>query len=410
MNYTTANRSNHKDVKPLVCRSCLKRKMKVASWIVFFVFGPAVFFDASAVQIDSRADVILRSNSKVIHKVSEDLLTEMTQVERFKGVALVMRGNSVIHARAYGNATREKANKLNTAFHVGSITKQFTAAAIMQLVEKGSLVLDNPISGYLPEKYRSDFWSDVRLHHLLSHTSGIPDYAVTREYYDITDGWALGDTVDGMIREAMQQELEFKPGTDFEYSNIGYTLLGEIIEEQTGSLFEDYIQENLLDPLGMTKSRIRVENHVPLAHEASGFRWNEAEKRHTKDNVVSLPVTSPDGGLVTTLNDFTKWITIYRDKKHPRLSSASLERMLQPSIPADSYDWPEEGLHGNTSYGFGLTLSGDLISHPGIIVGFTSHFIYDRQTDLLVAVFTNNKTTDAIKIASDLFKIHDLHE
>ena len=160
----------------------------------------------------------------------------------------------------------------------------------------------------------------------------------------------------------------------------------------------------------MTESRIRVENHMPGGHEASGFRWNEAKKRHTKDDVVSLPVTSPDGGLVTTLNDFTKWIAIYRDNKHPRLSSTSLERMLFSSIPTDTYDWPEEGLHGNTSYGFGLTLSGELISHPGIIVGFTSHFIYDRQTDLLVVVFTNNKTTDAIKITPDLFKIHDLHE
>ncbi len=384
--------------------------MKAAYWVFFFVFVPAVFLGASAVQIDSGPDVILQSNSKVIHTASEDLLTEMTRVERFKGVALVMRGNDIIHARAYGNATGETANRLNTAFHVGSITKQFTAVAIMQLVEKGSLVLDNPISDYLPEKYHSDFWSDVRLHHLLSHTSGIPDYAVTREYYDVVDGWALGDTVEGMIREAMQRELEFKPGTDFEYSNIGYTLLGEIIEEQTDSLFEDYIQENLLDPLGMTDSRIRVQNHVPLKHEASGFRWNEAEGRHTKDNVVSLPVTSPDGGLITTLNDFTKWIATYSDKKHPRLSSTSLERILQSSIPSNSYDWPEEGLHGNTSYGFGLTLSGELISHPGMIVGFTSHFIYDRQTDLLVVVFTNSKTTDAIKIASNLFKIHDLHE
>ena len=116
--------------------------MKVANWTIFFIFGTAVFLDASAVQIGARADVILHSNSKVIHKASEDLLTEMTQVERFKGVALVMRGNNIVHASAYGNATKEKANRLNTAFHVGSITKQFTAAAIMQLVEKGSLILD----------------------------------------------------------------------------------------------------------------------------------------------------------------------------------------------------------------------------------------------------------------------------
>lgn len=385
--------------------------MKAECWITIFTIGSAIFLAACAEPNGTRthpnAQSVIHANSNVIHQPSEDFLAKMTQTERFTGNALVMRGNNVIHAQAYGNATDEMENQLNTVFHVGSVTKQFTAAAIMQLVERGSLNLDDSINDCLPEKYRSGNWSDVRVRHLISHTSGIPDYAVSREYYDVTDGWAFDDTVDGMIREAMGQELEFTPGADFEYSNIGYTILGEIIEEQTGSLYIDFIQENLLDPLGMTNSRIRVEDHVSLPNEASGFRWNEEKNRHTKDEVVSLPVTSPDGGLATTLNDFIKWIAVYRDMQHPRLSRASLERMMQHSIPDGSYDWPEEGLRGSTSYGLGLTLSGDLISHPGMIVGFQSHFIYDRKADLLVVVFTNNKTNDVIKITSKLFRIHD---
>ena len=385
--------------------------MKTENWIISFALGSAIFLAACAEPNGTRthldAQAVIHVNSKVIHQSSEDFLAKMTQTERFTGNALVMRGNNVIHAQAYGNATDEMANQLNTVFHVGSVTKQFTAAAIMQLVERGSLKLDDSINDCLPAKYRSGNWSDVRVRHLISHTSGIPDYAVSREYYDVTDGWAFDDTVDGMIREAMRQELEFVPGADFEYSNIGYTILGEIIEEQTGSLYTDFIQENLLDPVGMTHSHIRVEDHLPLPYEATGFRWNEDENRHTRDEVVSLPVTSPDGGLATTLNDFIKWIAVYRGMQHPRLSKASLERMMQHSIPDGSYDWPEEGLRGNTSYGFGLTLSGDLISHPGMIVGFQSHFIYDRKADLLVVVFTNNITNDVIKITSKLFRIHD---
>lgn len=350
---------------------------------------------------------IIHAEREVTHQASEDFLTEMIEVERFTGVALVMRGNDIVHARAYGNATPEMANQLTTVFHVASVTKQFTAAAIMQLVEQGALDLDGPINDYLPEKYRSGIWTDVLIRHLLSHTSGIPDYAVTREYYDVTDGWAFAETVDGMIREAMQSELEFVPGAAFKYSNIGYTLLGEIIQEQTGLPYADYMQENLLDPLGMTASRVHVEGHVPVPHEASGFRWHEGEHRHTKDEVVILPVTSPDGGLVTTLDDFVKWIDVYRTMAHPRLSRASLERMLQPSIPDGSYDWRDKGLRGDLTYGFGLELSGDLISHAGWIVGFQSYFIYDRRADLLVVVFTNNITNDAVRIAVDLFKIHD---
>ena len=351
-----------------------------------------------------QANVII--NSEVIHHPSEATLMAMTDGEQLSGAVLVKRGDTVVHARAYGNATIDTPNRLNTVFHVGSVTKQFTAAAIMQLVEQGLIALDGNINGYLPEKYRSTLWSSIRVYHLLAHTSGIPDYAITRDYYQVVDGWAFGDTVDGMIREAMGKAPEFAPGTDFNYSNIGYTLLGQIIEQQTGLPYAAYIKDNLLNPIAMADSRIHVQGHDPVIGEAVGLHWNDEQGRYAKDDALYLPVTSADGGLITTLDDFVRWIAVYRDMAHPRLSRASLQRMVQPSIPAGSYDWPEQGLRGEASYGLGIATSGDLLMHEGYIVGFRSSFIYSRNEDLLVAVFTNSTNIAPVSIAMRLFEIH----
>ncbi|PQA86379.1 serine hydrolase domain-containing protein [Hyphococcus luteus] len=344
--------------------------------------------------------------AEIIDQASEQFLQQMVVEEHFSGAALVMRGDDIVHARAYGPATLDASNRLDTIFHVASMTKEFTAAAVMQLVEQGMIDLEGSINDYLPERYRSEKWSSVKVRHLLSHTSGVPDYAETRDYYDVVDGWAFGDTVDGMIREAMDKDLQFEPGSDFYYSNIGFTLLGEILQEQSGQPYAAFIQDNVLDPAGMTNSRIHVEGHEPRPGEAAGLRWDEEKGRHVKDDILSLPVTPPDGGLATTLSDFIKWISVYRDMSHPKLSAASLERMMQPSIPPVSYLWPDQGLRGEASYGFGLTLSGDLIMHEGYIVGFRSHFIYSRDDDLLIAVFTNNTSNDVFRMSSGLFAIN----
>lgn len=344
-------------------------------------------------------------NADVIHQPSDEFLKEMISEERFSGAALVMRGANIIHARAYGPATMDSKNRLDTFFHVGSVTKEFTAAAVMQLVEQHVIDIEGPINAYLPEQYRSEKWEPVKVRHLLSHTSGVPDYAEIRDYYEVVDGWAFGKTVDGMIREAMGKDLQFEPGSKFYYSNIGFTLLGEIIQEQSGKPYAAYIQDNILTPVGMTDSRIHVAGHKPRPGEAAGLRWDDDTGRHVKDDVISLPVTPPDGGLVTTLSDFIKWIGVYREMTHPNLSAASLERMMEPSIPPGTYLWPQQGLRGEASYGFGLSLSGDLIMHEGYIVGFRSHFIYSRNDDLLVVVFTNNTRNDPFRISSGLFAL-----
>ena len=346
---------------------------------------------------------------EVIDSRSDEYLQQMVTEERFSGVALVMKAGTLVHAKGYGNATDETANTIETAFHVASVTKQFTAVAILQLVDNGMVSLDVSANEYLPRQYRSPKWENVSIHHLLSHSSGIPDYALTRDYYDVVDGFCLGDTVDGMVKEAMTKDLEFEPGSRFSYSNIGFTLLGFVIENQTSIPYNEYVEASVLEPMGMASSKVHIIGHVPTAKEAAGYRWNEEIGAHTPDKVVTLPVTAPDGGLVTTLSDFVKWADIYMGGKQEVLTKESLATMTTPAVPIHSADSDFEGARGvPQSYGYGLFIGENLVSHPGYIVGFRSHFIVDREKQLLIAVFSNNTTNNPKQISTGLLKILDL--
>ena len=329
----------------------------------------------------------------------EKFLQDMVVDERFTGAVLVARGKEVIHAKGYGPATAELKNNVETKFHVASITKQFTAAAVMQLVEAGPVDLHASINSYLPKAYRASQWDVVTVHHLLTHTGGVPDYGVERDYYNVVDGFCLGDTVDGMIREAMSKPLEFKPGSKFSYSNIGFTLLGFIIENVSGEPYETYLEEKVLKPMGMLSSRVHVEGHVPAENEAMGFRWSEEHNTHVADDIVSLPVTAPDGGLVTTLEDFLKWTQIYAGAEQSILSPSSIKMMTSRHTTSDGKDGPME------SYGYGLSTGDQFVGHSGYIVGFRSQFVFSPDKGLLVTVFTNNTSNDPLKIASGLLSI-----
>ena len=334
----------------------------------------------------------------VISPPVEDFIQKMIQEEHFTGVVLATKDQSIIHAAAYGKAQEGIPNKINTKFHVASITKQFTAAAIMQLVEQKKISLHHSINDYLPLHYRSNQWTNVTIHHLLTHTSGIQDYAVTQDYYQVEKGFCLGSTVDGMIKEAMPKELNFSPGSRFSYSNIGYTLLGQIIENRTKEPYSVYMKKHLFDPLNMTNSFIHTPTYQCAHDEAVGYRFDENLNQHVFDDIVSLPVTQPDGNLVTTLQDFLKWTHIYTDTTSRILSDQSITEMTTPHVP-NSFSFRKAH---NPRYGYGLNVTNGVLSHPGYIVGFRSHFIMDIHHNIRVFVFTNNVTNNPIHISSGI--------
>jgi Beta-lactamase class C and other penicillin binding proteins len=153
--------------------------------------------------------------------------------------------------------------------------------------------------------------------------------------------------------------------------------------------------------MGMRDTKIHIIGHVSATEEAEGYRWSKEQSIHVPDDIISLPVTEPDGGLVTTLTDFVKWVGIYLGIDQTILSQNSIAMMTSPVIGANL-----EGPRGKPqSYGYGLLMEDELINHSGYIVGFRSDFILDQKKEILIVVFSNNTTNDPIHISTGLLKI-----
>ncbi|BAO76434.1 serine hydrolase domain-containing protein [Winogradskyella sp. PG-2] len=341
-------------------------------------------------------------SKEITHSEIELLINNKIGEEHFTGVVLVAVNDKIIHAKGYGMAQDGIQNSINTKFHVASITKQFTAAAIMQLLEQKKINLKESINEFLPTQYRSDKWHNVTIHNLLTQTSGIEDYGLTRNYYEVEKGFCLGNTVDGMIKEAMVKELKFPSGSKFSYSNIGYTLLGQIIENTSGEPYDSYMKKHIFEPIGMHNSFIHNTSNYTVANdEAMGYRWDDELNKHVPDDIISLPVTEPDGNLVTTLNDFLEWTSIYTNNNQKVIDDIAIKKMTTPYIKNDFSFLKEKG----PWYGYGLSLTDGIISHPGYIVGFRSHFIVDTNNGIKVLVFNNNVSNNPKNVSSGIYNM-----
>lgn len=380
-------------------RTMEKKKLKYIKAIVIILFA----FQISSCK--GKKNELINERMEAIEEVADPsiqtILHKTINEEHFIGVVLAVVNGDLIHAKGYGRAQDEISNSINTKFHVASITKQFTAAAIMQLLERKKINLEESINEFLPSRYRSDKWGNVNIHHLLTHTSGIEDYGLNRDYYEIEKGFCLGNTVDGMIKEAMTKELNFQSGSKFSYSNIGYTLLGHIIENVTKEPYHSYMKNNILDPMGMYSSFIHTTEYTVSNDEAIGYRWDEELNKHVPDDIVSLPVTQPDGNLVTTLADFLRWTNVYLNNNEKVITKASVKKMTSPYIKND-FSFRK---HQSPKYGYGLSLANGVISHPGYIVGFRSHFIVDTNNNIQVFVFSNNVSNNPKNVSGKIYKV-----
>jgi D-alanyl-D-alanine carboxypeptidase len=334
----------------------------------------------------------------VIKKI-ESYLQSAFEYENFTGTVLIANRGKILFNHGYGMATSHDANDQNTVFHIGSITKQFTAAAILKLVEEGKLDLHTSINEYLPKKYQSDYWHKVTIHHLLSHTSGIADYDET--YYDPKKlGFVSPEIEAKMLQETGQKELEFEPGTKFNYCNIGYTLLGIILEQQSGKKYTDIIQEYFLTPLQMSSTRFHEENYIPQREDAAGFRWDFQNKKWVKDESEKIVGTIPDGGILSTAHDLFKWSAVIEGKRHDILSADIIKLMSTP-VPNTF------GPYG--AYGYGLWIHEFMgtkkIYHTGWMDGFTADFWLFTEKDLVIIVLCNNTTANTAKITEELAKL-----
>jgi CubicO group peptidase (beta-lactamase class C family) len=325
-------------------------------------------------------------NSELISARTDEYMNAAVRAEHFSGSVLVAQGGRPIISKGYGMANYELdvPNTPETVFQIASLTKAFTAAAVMQLQEKGKLSVNDAICKHLEHCPR--MWEPITIKHLLTHTSGIPNYTNFTGYEQAA---RLSATDEEIVARFRDKPLGFTPGTQYQYSNSGYHLLGMIIEKVSGKPYGDYVRENIFAPLGMKNSGRNVNKKI-IKNRAAGYALDKDELVNA--DFLDAAQLHAEGGLSSTTEDMLIWDqALYTEKI---LSRQSLGEMFTPFKGIYGYGW-------NITESFGRKE----IRHAGLNFGFSTHIKRFPGEKVTVIVLSNNQMTDAAKIASDLSAI-----
>lgn len=305
------------------------------------------------------------------------------------GIAVLAAvGDEIVFKKSYGLADLDEQESLSTdvVFEIGSMTKQFTSASILQLVEKGEVRLDDPIQKYI-EFFPSKIYP-ITIHHLLSQTSGLP------EFFDVDeDEFAILNqqhSPEELINYYKDLPLNFEPGTQFQYSNSNYPLLGLVIERVTGMPLKDYFEQHIFGPLGMNNTSLWYQEDEDDLR-AQGYRFN-SENELVKSPPIDGSTVYAAGGIVSTLDDLLKWNNELRLPRH-------LSRRIVKQL------WKEKKTSDNrpTGYGYGFYIEElqeyQVIQHGGYMYGFTSTALYLPKKDVYVCVLANRSFENTKNIA-----------
>jgi CubicO group peptidase (beta-lactamase class C family) len=313
-------------------------------------------------------------------------LDSLSKTQNFSGSILVAHRGQVLFKGAYGFANVEWSvpNTPQTKFEIASVSKQFTASAILQMVEAGKLRLDAPISTYLPDLPKT--WSRITIHHLLTHSSGIPN---TGKLSDYTQGLHHHYAPEELIALVRDRPLDYEPGAKWKYSNTDYYLLGYLIERLSTESYATYLQHHLFGPLGMADTGYNSYTTI-LARRATGYAREAGQLQNAERPDPSIPYSA--GALFSTVEDLFKWDeALYAETM---LKHATQEKMFT------SYRSGSEG------YGYGWFLTSkegrQKQYHEGSTFGFGSFMARYPDDHLLVVVLSNQEGTDVKSIADTL--------
>jgi CubicO group peptidase (beta-lactamase class C family) len=321
----------------------------------------------------------------------DKLVAAAMQREQVPGTAvLVMRSGKVLRASGYGLANIEHGVpvKRDTLFQSGSLGKQFTAAAVLMLGERGTLALEDPISRYLPPGPPE--WAPITVRELLDHTSGIHDseedggevFDLRREYSD-----------DEIIAVAHSYPLNFAPGSRWKYNNMGYVLAGIIVTRRTGAFYGEFLRQQIFGPLGMRTARIISDTDI-VPHRAAGYVRKPAGLRNQEFVSGSLNATA-DGSLYLSLDDWSAWIAAM--DRGALLSRASWNALWERTRLSDGQ---------RTDHGFcfdHVTIAGhEALEFDGSWQGFRSAIERDPARSVTVVVLENLAQAEPVPLAREV--------
>jgi CubicO group peptidase (beta-lactamase class C family) len=318
---------------------------------------------------------LLAASGPPADEVTRLVRTEMHR-QHIPGLALlVSRNGRAVRAEGYGQANVELqvAVQPKTIFQSGSVGKQFTATAVMMLVESGALRLEDPLTRYFPEG--PAWWKQVTIHELLSHTAGFTDYPSD---FDMRKDYSEEE----LLKIVAAIPPAFAPGTKWNYSNLGYLTLGILIHKVTGEFYGDFLQRKIFKPLAMSTTRIISEADI-IPDRSAGYQWIGG---HLKNQEWVSPQlnTTADGSLYFSILDLAKWdAALYTEKL---LKRTSLQRMWSVATLRDGE--PNAGHYG---YGWfiGNKQGHRVVEHEGQWQGFETQISRYMDDGLTVVVLSN---------------------
>jgi CubicO group peptidase (beta-lactamase class C family) len=325
--------------------------------------------------------------------VVEDYVQAEMQRQKIPGLSLLIaRDGKIVLAKGYGlsNVELQVPVKPETVFQSGSVGKQFTATAVMMLVEEGKVKLDEPITDYLKDAPAT--WKQVTIRELLSHTAGFGDYPEKFDFRkDLTEADEL-KIVEGI-------PLAFTPGTKWSYSNLGYLTLGVLIHQVTGEFYGDFLQQRIFGPLGMSTTRIISEADIVL-NRAAGYRLVKGQLKN-QEWVSPTINTTADGSLYFSILDLAKWdAALYTEKLLKHSSFAQIWTVAKLT----------NGQANSGQYGFGWfieTKGGHrVLDHGGAWQGFETHISRYVDDKVTVVVLTNLADADPGRVADHVAEVY----
>ena len=340
------------------------------------------------------ANIPMPSAERIADAYFESLIAE----NQPGAAVLVARDGQILYKKGFGYADvkEKKAITAETIFRIGSITKQFTGAAILKLAEENKLSLDDKLAKYIPDYPRGD---EVTIHHLLTHTSGIKSYTDNLRP-DSKDVLSPIASVEDHIEGFKHLPYNFDPGTSWSYSNSGYFLLGYIVEKVAGSSYGDYLQKAFFQPLGMHHTGIHYGG-IQLANEAKGHGFENGKVELAPDWEMSWAGAA--GALYSTVDDLFKWNEALFGGNV--LKKESLEKAFTPVTLND-------GREANPKYGYGWMMTeyrgwGDL-GHGGGLPGFITFLTRFPEENVTVAILTNASPPDKLNPQEAAYQLAEI--
>lgn len=306
----------------------------------------------------------------------DKLLSDQFKTNETGCTALVSRNGQIIYKKAFGMANLELniPMQADNVFRIGSITKQFTSVAILQLMEQGKLSLQDDITKFIPDY--PTHGHHITIEHLLTHTSGIQSYTDMKDFGEIM---RKDMKPEELVAHFKNQPMEFAPGTKWNYNNSGYFLLGYIIEKITGKTYPQYVEEVFFKPLGMNNSYYGSDSKI-IKNRASAYEKGKDGFQNAEPLSMTLPYSA--GSIQSTVEDLFKWhqaVHAYKLVKKETLNKAFTKYKLNNGKETQyGYGWFLGNVQGSAT-----------IEHGGGINGFLTQSIYLPKEDVFVAVFSN---------------------